>query len=170
MGSSTNHLYSSLVEADLATGVSGGSVLFLLHVIPLRTSFNKHSGNQCEKGARQRIPILNFTGRIVDVSMDRLMDGDEMAFHLCEVSQGYGQLEASVCGRLVTTACCLVGMGSILLEPQWCKRTFVSPFTTAFVRVGTHVGWRWMAEGYNRNGNSCEMNWLDREPDRERSD
>ena len=40
-------------------------------------SFNKHSGNQCEKGARQRIK-----GRIVDVPIDRLlMDGDEMAFH-----------------------------------------------------------------------------------------
>jgi hypothetical protein len=63
------------------------STLALLKLIwpqaPLRTSFNKHSGNQCEKGARQRIPILNFTGRIVDVSIDRLlMDGDEMAFHI----------------------------------------------------------------------------------------
>ena len=56
--------------------------------------------------------LFNFTGRIVDVSMDRLMDGDEMkmAFHLCEVSQGYGQLEASVCARLVTTACCVIGI------------------------------------------------------------
>ena len=54
------------------------STLALLKLIwpqaPLRTSFNKHSGNQCEKGARQRI-----TGRIVDVSIDRLlMDGDEI--------------------------------------------------------------------------------------------
>jgi hypothetical protein len=58
------------------------------------------------------------------VSIDRLlMDGDEMAFHRCEVSRGYGQLEASVCVRLLTTACCLVG-----------------------IRIWTHVGWRWMAD------------------------
>jgi len=42
------------------------------------------------------------------------------------------------------------------------------PFSIDFVRVGSRIGWRWRAENiYNRGSNSCEINWLDPEPDRE---
>eukprot|EP00984_Skeletonema_dohrnii_P019759 scaffold9511_cov182-Skeletonema_dohrnii-CCMP3373.AAC.16 len=45
------------------------------------------------------------------------------------------------------------------------------PFSIDFVRAGSRVGWRWKAiYAYNRVTNSCEINWLDPEPDRENSD
>jgi hypothetical protein len=47
------------------------------------------------------------------------------------------------------------------------------PFTINFVRAGSRVGWRWKASGgggYNCISNSCEINWLDPEPDRESND
>ena len=101
--------YSSLVEADLATGVSGGVFCFYCMLFRYgRVLTNTVGTNVTREHAKEY--LFNFTGRIVDVSMDRLMDGDEMAFHLCEVSQGYGQLEASVCVRLVTTASCVRGI------------------------------------------------------------
>ena len=46
-----------------------------------------------------------------------------------------------------------------------------SPFSIDFVQAGSRVGWRWKSSyRYNRGTNSCEINWLDPEPDRESSD
>ncbi len=42
------------------------------------------------------------------------------------------------------------------------------PFYIRFVQAGSRVGWRWYA--YSPCTNSCEINWLDPEPDRESSD
>ena len=39
------------------------------------------------------------------------------------------------------------------------------PFYIDFVRVGSRVGWRWKS-----GTNSCEINWLDSEPERDSSD
>jgi hypothetical protein len=36
------------------------------------------------------------------------------------------------------------------------------PFTVDFVRARSRLGWRWR----NEDGDSCEINWLDPEPDR----
>ncbi len=41
------------------------------------------------------------------------------------------------------------------------------PFLIDFVQAGSRVGWRWAT--CNRGTNSCEINWLDPEPDRESS-
>jgi hypothetical protein len=46
---------------------------------------------------------FNFPGGIRDVQMERLMDGDEMAFHLGDVSQGYERAVEASCVRLETT-------------------------------------------------------------------
>jgi hypothetical protein len=42
----------------------------------------------------------------------------------------------------------------------------LTPFFIVLVRAGTRVGYRWETN----NGNACEMNWLDPEPDRESAD
>ncbi len=42
------------------------------------------------------------------------------------------------------------------------------PFSIRFVQAGSRVGWRWKANSCTTN--SCEINWLDPEPDRESSD
>jgi hypothetical protein len=40
-----------------------------------------------------------------------------------------------------------------------------------FVEIGTRLGWRWTrGEAYEREYHSCEINWLDPEPDRENDD
>eukprot|EP00984_Skeletonema_dohrnii_P033179 scaffold28851_cov72-Skeletonema_dohrnii-CCMP3373.AAC.1 len=45
------------------------------------------------------------------------------------------------------------------------------PFSIDFVRAGSRDGWRWRAlYTHNRVTNSCEINWLDPEPDRESND
>ncbi len=45
------------------------------------------------------------------------------------------------------------------------------PFSIDFVQAGSRVGWRWKGTApYNRCSNSCEINWLGPEPDRESSD
>ena len=45
------------------------------------------------------------------------------------------------------------------------------PFSIDFVQAGSRVGWRWkISRRYNRGTNSCEINWLGPEPDRESSD
>ncbi len=44
------------------------------------------------------------------------------------------------------------------------------PFSIDFVRVGSRAGWRWKADvGYRSHVNSCEIHWLDPEPDRDSS-
>eukprot|EP00984_Skeletonema_dohrnii_P019766 scaffold9512_cov168-Skeletonema_dohrnii-CCMP3373.AAC.2 len=46
-----------------------------------------------------------------------------------------------------------------------------SPFSIDFVRAGSRVGWRWKANvRKNQNSNTCEINWLDPEPDSESND
>lgn len=46
------------------------------------------------------------------------------------------------------------------------------PFFIDFVQVGTRVGWRWNVTraSYSDSSNSCEINWLDPEPDSESND
>eukprot|EP00985_Skeletonema_marinoi_P000092 scaffold25_cov69-Skeletonema_marinoi.AAC.6 len=61
-------------------------------------------------------------------------------------------------------------------SPEWYDRNGENghpppPFYIDFVRAGSRDGWRWKAiESYNRVKNSCEINWLDPEPDRESND
>jgi hypothetical protein len=40
------------------------------------------------------------------------------------------------------------------------------PFVINFIPAGPRLGWRWR----NRHGQSCEINWLDPEPEKESSD
>lgn len=47
----------------------------------------------------------------------------------------------------------------------------VSPHYISFVKVGPRVGWRWWANPeYLAQNLSCEINWLDPEPNREDDD
>eukprot|EP00984_Skeletonema_dohrnii_P019768 scaffold9512_cov168-Skeletonema_dohrnii-CCMP3373.AAC.4 len=61
-------------------------------------------------------------------------------------------------------------------SPDWYASNDTSghphaPFQIDFVRAGSRVGWRWTAdESLICLPNSCEINWLDPEPDRESSD
>ena len=60
-------------------------------------------------------------------------------------------------------------------SPEWYDSNSESghpppPFFIGFVQAGPRVGWRWELSPDNRCTNSCEINWLDPEPDRESSD
>jgi hypothetical protein len=60
-------------------------------------------------------------------------------------------------------------------SPDWYESAFFEderrlspPFDIGFVQAASRVGYRW--ETLVPNGNCCEVNWLDPEPDRESSD
>jgi len=61
-------------------------------------------------------------------------------------------------------------------SPEWYAKNGKAghpspPLFVDFVRAGSRVGWRWKAEEkYKQNSNTCEINWLDPEPDRESND
>ncbi len=53
-------------------------------------------------------------------------------------------------------------------SPDWYDGSMyhAPPFYIYFVQAGSRIGYRWGS----KNGKSCEVNWLDPEPDRESSD
>eukprot|EP00985_Skeletonema_marinoi_P020501 scaffold12212_cov86-Skeletonema_marinoi.AAC.3 len=61
-------------------------------------------------------------------------------------------------------------------SPEWYAKNDKAghpppPLFVDFVRAGSRVGWRWKAKvRNNKNSNTCEINWLDPEPDRESND
>jgi len=61
-------------------------------------------------------------------------------------------------------------------SPEWYDRNCENghpppPFSIDFVRAGSRFGWRWKTiSAYSCASNSCEINWLDPEPDRESND
>ncbi len=56
-------------------------------------------------------------------------------------------------------------------SPDWyapTNRYYLPPFNVYFVQVGSRIGYQWSY--YLGSSDSCEVNWLDPEPDRESSD